>query len=613
MMTAVNGPSPSPLNSTMWECVSKTTDDLGDTFRFRFKKEEFPDASAIARQFFRNFPATEPIPDVDEARLPNPKAPRVGRVSAALITMGYSYETKDGETYIDLPSKGRIEKVWKTFVLADSSAPFRIVESDGVATDQAFVEAHQDCDALLSNGKEFVHDHYFHVIPAIARVINAGLHRESLQTVFQERIRRQSCALWWLNRPADEVFKDMQGQVEQPLFDFLKENEWWGDYVMALTKCVAYRVDVSTAVLTYEKSTKLASSNTFDFIRTEIGKEAGFRAFWLRHFKEVPTAEELEALKMIWVAALRMSPVARLQEKNSAMWECLAFENDVYRFRFKREEMGQADVYRKQTLLIYPAVEPDNELEELEANIPAREYIGKDRVFRTLRAMGYSWYAAQNETYLCLLTKEKVQRVWMQTYPSSGPFNILEADGIASDWDFLQAYKDSNVHALLSKGFEFVHDHCFHVVPAVTRAIRAGPRREDFDDRVKALIGSRVEVLEVLRRRAEAGEVSQDLLDKIGTIVAYHVDVASSCPEISRCQQTIQDGTIESFIDELDRIEDTKVFWVRRYGQVPSEQEKADMLRLWNEASASVVQPQLTDPVGFNAEREPCSFPFLKP
>ena len=85
--------------------------------------------------------------------------------------LGYRLSIKTDGVYLHLPDRetllSRLEKVREVF---PSFPKFDLVSSEGIADDISFVLAHLLHDAVLSDGKEFIHDHMFHVKHALTLV-----------------------------------------------------------------------------------------------------------------------------------------------------------------------------------------------------------------------------------------------------------------------------------------------------------------------------------------------------------------------------------------------------------------------------------------------------------
>ena len=56
---------------------------------------------------------------------------------------------------------------------------FNIISSDGIASDSEFIKAYlAGFDALLSSGSEFIHDHFYHIIPALQLMLTDPQYTE---------------------------------------------------------------------------------------------------------------------------------------------------------------------------------------------------------------------------------------------------------------------------------------------------------------------------------------------------------------------------------------------------------------------------------------------------
>lgn len=153
-----------------WDCIGYTANEGGGKiYQFRLKEEyrilphmtleEVDKVKAIRRKKIEDlFPAVEDFGD-NIPLLINPQ----------MKLLGYDFQDKDGCVFLSLPDQEALEvqfeKVRKTH---PELRPLKVQSSEGIATDHEFIESFaKGSDALLSTGKEFVHDHVVHILPTL--------------------------------------------------------------------------------------------------------------------------------------------------------------------------------------------------------------------------------------------------------------------------------------------------------------------------------------------------------------------------------------------------------------------------------------------------------------
>lgn len=203
----------------MWECVDRIAvpDSVGYDYVFRLKDEYMTASDVIITDAVRAkveeiFPAVEPFENMlgpslmhltclekaqgDKAKLLNEfidadshvpgfhqkqtdpayqstyeRAVRLSVQADLLERAGYKIEHKDDGVYLYLPDREALLARWEKMRETTPELPrIKIVPSEGVADDLAYIEAFLSSDALLSNGKEFVHDSTVHVMGLIRLV-----------------------------------------------------------------------------------------------------------------------------------------------------------------------------------------------------------------------------------------------------------------------------------------------------------------------------------------------------------------------------------------------------------------------------------------------------------
>lgn len=221
-------------NAQIWECVSRHSDLLGG-YSYRFKmKPQYDDITlhpdlearqeALREKNRAIFPAVEHLPILSTLL-----DPTIGRavkkewlikehvkratiddklkalietkldVADRLIDLGYKVEATQEAFYLYLPDKEALLARWeKLRQTSPELPPLKIASSVGIADDLSFIEAFFTHDVLLSNDKEFVHDHIAHVIPMLSLQLtsNKGTNpsykaeRKRLEKMVLSRYRR---------------------------------------------------------------------------------------------------------------------------------------------------------------------------------------------------------------------------------------------------------------------------------------------------------------------------------------------------------------------------------------------------------------------------------------
>ncbi len=147
---------------SIWTCVSRKPNQLGG-YIYSFNMESsgsYLDRSAQDKKLREMYPASE-INDV------------YGSVSLSSMhkALGYSWNRDGNVTNLNLPDREALIANWKKSQEDCPELPsLDIVSSDGIADDIEFVEAYFSHDALLSSGKEFIHDSIFHVLPLLTQI-----------------------------------------------------------------------------------------------------------------------------------------------------------------------------------------------------------------------------------------------------------------------------------------------------------------------------------------------------------------------------------------------------------------------------------------------------------
>ncbi len=142
----------------LWQCEAKSKGAHGGyLYHFRIKPEVI---GKIDKRLEEIFPAIEAVPNHINPML---NIQRILDVPL-LKELGYSFENG----VLILPDKEALTNNWRELQQKYPHLPdLDIAPSEGIADDTTFAKSYLMYDVLLSAGKEFVHDHLFHVIPTI--------------------------------------------------------------------------------------------------------------------------------------------------------------------------------------------------------------------------------------------------------------------------------------------------------------------------------------------------------------------------------------------------------------------------------------------------------------
>ncbi len=146
-------------SAELWNCVRRKPNKLGGyiyTFAMPEPKTE-AELYTLHDKLDQIYPAVEPFEGVDEeAHYP------------IQIPLGYSFKSKNGMMYFYIPDKKALLANWKKLQeTRPELPPIDIISSEGIASDLEYVESYMAHDALLSSGKEFLHDSLTHVLPTL--------------------------------------------------------------------------------------------------------------------------------------------------------------------------------------------------------------------------------------------------------------------------------------------------------------------------------------------------------------------------------------------------------------------------------------------------------------
>lgn len=200
-----------PKNGEIWDCIDCELDTYGgNIYTFQIKPEydilRYLDQNlAFIEKNLKIYPATEKsslqlasyfldtkrYEDFIENFFQNGQIEKaqqymalyepIIKIRKELKSLKFGFEMDESGTYLMLPDEKSLTARWN--LLRDrypDLKPIHIKNSKGIASDTAFIESYFTHDALLSSGKEFIHDHTVHLIPTIAFMLT----RESGELVY---------------------------------------------------------------------------------------------------------------------------------------------------------------------------------------------------------------------------------------------------------------------------------------------------------------------------------------------------------------------------------------------------------------------------------------------
>nr|MBA2727428.1 hypothetical protein [Parachlamydiaceae bacterium] len=210
----------------VWKCIECVQDKYGGEIYIFTLKPEFVLKNSINQNKYQEkiyniFPAVEAPPELLDTALnftadsikglkkrlaPHFSTERqlnaflkdqqpIAKFAKELNSLGYSFKVHKSGSYFSAPSRESSIARWEKLREKNSDLPkLDVASSEGVADDMTFVEAYFIHDALLSTGKEFLHDHMTHLIPTICVILSQGKDYDkgkfALYQVIQESYRK---------------------------------------------------------------------------------------------------------------------------------------------------------------------------------------------------------------------------------------------------------------------------------------------------------------------------------------------------------------------------------------------------------------------------------------
>jgi len=92
-----------------------------------------------------------------------------GTIGKTLNRLGYEvFVNESGDWILKLPDRDTLLANWESLRKEKPALPsLKIKDSPGIASDKEFIDDFFNYDVILSNGKEFLHDHILHLLPTL--------------------------------------------------------------------------------------------------------------------------------------------------------------------------------------------------------------------------------------------------------------------------------------------------------------------------------------------------------------------------------------------------------------------------------------------------------------
>jgi hypothetical protein len=240
-------------DTALWECVSKRKEAEGYIYRYKLKDIfdpiNYPSGSdaysiAISNMNTHHFPALEGsfVLEIGEHRKKfgerkfMPWASQ--RVKYVVKELGYKLEYSSDGVFTEYPDKAVIESRWKSIMDSHPGWNLKMLtikSSENTAGDREFKDAFCEYDALLSIGREGVHDQQTHVLAIIEFMVNYPREyielKQRLVNGIKELTRKIDMARDWLTA---ELRKDHLSDEDRTYLARLEKNLERADVLPAI-------------------------------------------------------------------------------------------------------------------------------------------------------------------------------------------------------------------------------------------------------------------------------------------------------------------------------------------------------------------------------------------
>jgi hypothetical protein len=150
----------------LWRCIGRREGPTGIGFLYKFKiKPEYLTSERLTTAKMREiYPAIEFTFDQSFRLIDT-------YYHTYLADLGYSNQPFDDHNVITLPDRDALIALYNRYRESHPDLPeLNIISSPGIATDKDFVQAMIKHDAMVADGKEFIHDHSAHILVLLKRI-----------------------------------------------------------------------------------------------------------------------------------------------------------------------------------------------------------------------------------------------------------------------------------------------------------------------------------------------------------------------------------------------------------------------------------------------------------
>ena len=156
----------------LWRCISKRLDPTGKGYLYDFEAKYHLDTNGLERRInIKIYPAVE-YPSDQLYRLIRPQKDKSDPVITFLNDLGYSFTDHGSSIGMTFPDKAALMAAYikyKEEHVELDLPQLDIISSPGIATDLDFINLLIAHDGLISDEKEFIHDHTSHIMPLLVR------------------------------------------------------------------------------------------------------------------------------------------------------------------------------------------------------------------------------------------------------------------------------------------------------------------------------------------------------------------------------------------------------------------------------------------------------------
>jgi hypothetical protein len=196
--------------SELWRCVGRREGPTGVGFLYEFKmKPEYLGDEALMKDKMREiYPAIEFTFNQSFQAINT-------HHNKYLNDLGYGIQFFYDHLAITLPDRDALLALYNRYRESHPDLPeLNIISSPGIATDKDFVQAMIKHDAMIADGKEFIHDHSAHILVLLRRVFG-------IQSDFNS-FKIQSTKYYQINL---EKIERLKSELRKAKSDFFTEAQ----------------------------------------------------------------------------------------------------------------------------------------------------------------------------------------------------------------------------------------------------------------------------------------------------------------------------------------------------------------------------------------------------